>query len=487
MGLLPLSARWNGAHIHKMDRLSALDVAFLEAEDADRNVSLVIGVLAILEGSPPTDHVLLGSVYNRLMSIPRFTQIVERQPLDLAAPQWVEAHDFSVAHHVRRTAVPQPGDDTALFGVVADIMERRLDRSRPLWECWIIEGLPSDRWAILMKIHHCIADGIAAAQLLSYLSDEGTVDSFSSDIDGAKPTAPQKNRRFELTLNPVRLIRSAVDATASVGSEVIRVAEGALQIATGLLDSHSLPLRGRVSDLRRYASTQVSLTDVGRICHAYDVTINDVALAAITDSFRAAMIRRGERPCARSLRTLVPVSVRSNDAAAQVDNRVSLMLPCLPVDIHDPVEQLLTVHRRMENAKRTGQRQAGSVFVSAVNSLPFGITTLLVRAAVRMPQQSVVTLATNVPGPRQHLKLLGHRVVRVVPIPPIALGLRTGVAILSYADDLVFGITADFDAIPDVEVLADDIQRAVARLARTAELPTRRAPDGTLTVVTTPR
>lgn len=202
--------------------------------------------------------------------------------------------------------MPQPGDDTALFGVVADIMERRLDRSRPLWECWIIEGLPSDRWAILMKIHHCIADGIAAAQLLSYLSDEGTVDSFSSDIDGAKPTAPQKNRRFELTLNPVRLIRSAVDATASVGSEVIRVAEGALQIASGLLDSHPLPLRGPVTDLRRYASTQVSLADVGRICHAYDVTINDVALAAITDSFRAAMIRRGERPGARSLRTWCP-------------------------------------------------------------------------------------------------------------------------------------------------------------------------------------
>ncbi|WP_199268117.1 wax ester/triacylglycerol synthase family O-acyltransferase [Mycolicibacterium smegmatis] len=470
-----------------MDRLSALDVAFLEAEDADRNVSLAIGVLAILEGSPPANRVLMGSVYNRLLSLPRFTQIVDRQPLDLAAPQWVEAHDFSVAHHVRRTAVPQPGDQAALFGVVADIMERRLDRSRPLWECWIIEGLPSDQWAILMKIHHCIADGIAAAQLLSYLSDEGTVDSFASDIDAAKRSAPQKNRRFELTLSPVRLIRSAIDTTASVGSEVVRVAEGALQIATGLLDSHSLPLRGRVSDLRRYASTQVSLTDVGRICHAYDVTINDVALAAITDSFRAAMIRRGERPGPRSLRTLVPVSVRSNDAAGQVDNRVSLMLPCLPVDIRDPVEQLLTVHRRMENAKRTGQRQAGSVFVWAVNSLPFGLTTLLVRAAVRMPQQSVVTLATNVPGPRKHLKLMGHRVVRAVPIPPIALGLRTGVAILSYADDLVFGITADFDTIPDVGVLAEDIQRAVARLAESAELPTRRTPDGILTLVTTPK
>ncbi|MBU8831887.1 wax ester/triacylglycerol synthase family O-acyltransferase [Mycolicibacterium goodii] len=470
-----------------MDRLSALDVAFLEAEDADRNVSLAIGVLSILEGPPPADRVVLGSVYNRLLSIPRFTQIVDRQPLDLSAPQWVEAHEFSVAHHVRRTAVPQPGDDAALFGVVADIMERRLDRSRPLWECWIIEGLPSDQWAILMKIHHCIADGIAVAQLLSYLSDEGTVDSFTSDIDAAKQSAPQKHQPFEFTLNPVRLIRSAIETTASVGSEVVRVAEGALQIATGLLDPHSLPLRGRVSDLRRYASTQVSLSDVGRICHAYDVTINDVALAAITDSFRAAMIRRGERPGPRSLRTLVPVSVRSSDAAGQVDNRVSLMLPCLPVDIRDPVEQLLTVHQRMENAKRTGQRQAGSVFVSAVNSLPSGITTLLVRAAVRMPQQSVVTLATNVPGPRKHLELLGHRVVRVVPIPPIALGLRTGVAILSYADDLVFGITADFDAIPDVEVLAEDIGRAVVRLAATADLPTRRTPSAILTLVTTPR
>ncbi len=462
------------AHSHSMDRLTALDVAFLEAEDADRNVSLAIGVLAILEGPAPDDRAVLGGVHDRLLAMPRFTQVVDRQPLDISAPRWVDHADFNVAHHVRRTAVPRPGDDTALFGVVAEIMERRLDRNRPLWECWVIEGLPSDRWAILMKLHHCIADGIAAGQLLSHLSDEGAVDSFASDIGASNTEAPQQDQGFPRTLNPVRLIRAAVDTTVSMGSGVARVAEGAAQIAAGLLDSNSLPLQGPVSDLRRYASTQVPLTDVGRICHAFDVTINDVALAAITDSFRAAMVRRGERPGPRSLRTLVPVSMRSKDAFGEVDNRVSLMLPCLPVDVRDPVQQLRTVHRRMENAKLTGQRQAGNLFVSAVNALPFGITTLFLRAIVRMPQQSVVTLATNVPGPRKQLKLLGYNVVRVVPIPPIALGLRTGVAILSYAEDLVFGITADFDAVPDVEVLAEDIQRAVSRLAAAAEVPDAR-------------
>lgn len=484
MGLLPLSAGMIRAHIRVMDRLTALDVAFLETEDADRNVSLAIGVLSVLDGPPPSDRTILAGVYNRLVALPRFTEVISRQPLDISAPQWIRDPDFSISRHIRRTAVPPPGDDTALFGVVAEIMERRLARDRPLWECWVIEGLPSDQWAILMKIHHCIADGIAAAQLLAQLSDEGTGDSFASDIRAAQESVAQKNIGFEFTLNPVRLIRSAIGTTASLGSEIARAAEGAVQIAAGLVESQSLPFCGPVSDLRRYASTQVPLSDVARICHAYDVTINDVALAAITDSFRAAMIRRGERPGPRSLRTLVPVSTRSNEAVEQVDNRVSLMLPCLPVDLRDPVKQLLTVHRRLETAKRTGQRQAGSLVVSAVNHLPFGITSLVLRALVRMPQQSVVTLATNVPGPRKHLELLGHRVVRVVPIPPIALGLRTGIAILSYADDLVFGITADFDAIPDVEVLAADIGRAVARLATAAELPARRTPNGVLSLVT---
>ena len=186
--------------------------------------------------------------------------------------------------------------------------------------------------------------------------------------------------------------------------------------------------------MRRYSAVQVPLKDVAKVCHAFDVTLNDVALAAITDSYRAALIRRGEQPRRDSLRTLVPVSVRSNDAMNKTDNRVSAMLPYLPVDKADRVEQLRAVHRRLTRAKSSGQRQAGSVFVSAANVVPFAFTAWMVRALTRLPQRGVVTVATNVPGPRHRLQVMGRDVVRLLPIPPLALRLRTGIAILSYAD-----------------------------------------------------
>ncbi|MCV7204293.1 wax ester/triacylglycerol synthase family O-acyltransferase [Mycolicibacterium peregrinum] len=451
-----------------MERLTALDAAFLEAEDADSKVSLAMGVLSIVEGPLPDYPAVLDGIAERLTPVPRFTQVIRRQPFDLSAPKWVDDDNFSVERHVRRIAVPAPGDDAALFGVVADLMERRLDRDRPLWECWVIDRLVANRWAILMKIHHCIADGIATAQLLARLSDESSGDSFVSDIRATKEPPHHRIPILERTLSPVRLGHELWDTACSFTQATAQAAQGAVQIATGLLSANSSSLTGPVTGLRRHASAQVSLADVGRICQAFDVTINDVALAAVTDSYRAAMIRRGEQPRDASLRTLVPVSMRRSDALDRTDNRVSLMLPCLPVDEYDPVRQLRVVHRRLQRAKSSGQSQAGSLFVSAVSLVPFGVTAMAMRALIRLPQQSVVTVATNVPGPRQHLRLLGHRVVRVVPIPPIALGLRTGFAILSYADDLVFGITADYDAVPDVNTLAADIQRAVARLAALA-------------------
>jgi diacylglycerol O-acyltransferase len=215
--------------------------------------------------------------------------------------------------------------------------------------------------------------------------------------------------------------------------------------------------------MRRYAAAKVALEDVMKVCDAFDVTINDVALTAITDSFRAAIVRRGERPRRDSLRTLVPVSIRSNDTVS-VDNRVSLMLPFLPVEKENPVDQLRAVHRRLTRAKGSGQRQAGSMFLAATNLIPFPVTAWAVRALMRLPQRGVVTVATNVPGPRKRLRMMGREVVRMLPIPPIAIQLRTGVAIVSYADELIFGIIGDYDTTPDVDELATGIEDAVARL-----------------------
>jgi diacylglycerol O-acyltransferase len=217
--------------------------------------------------------------------------------------------------------------------------------------------------------------------------------------------------------------------------------------------------------MRRYRAVRVPLADIEKVRCKFAVSVNDVVLAAITEGFRSVLLHRGEQPRADSLRTLVPVSVRSSDVVHQPDNRISVMLPYLPVEQADPIQQLRIVHSRLTRAKQGGQRQAGTILVSAANLIPFMVFSWAIRLLTRLPQRGIVTLATNVPGPRQPLRMMGHQVLRLLPIPPIALQLRTGVAVLSYADDLVFGITADYDTGPDIDELANGIARAVARLA----------------------
>jgi diacylglycerol O-acyltransferase len=251
---------------------------------------------------------------------------------------------------------------------------------------------------------------------------------------------------------------------AAVTTTTARAARGAAELAVSLLRPTPSSLNGPITSLRRYSAARVSLDDIRRVCQTFDVTINDVALAALAESYRAVLIRRGEQPLPESLRTLVPVSMRSADAVENTGNQVSVMLPYLPVEEENAVRRLRLVHSRLSRTKTTGQRQAGNAFVSLANRIPFALTAWALRLATRLPQRGVVTLATNVPGPREPLQIMGRKVIRVLPIPPIAMQLRTGVAMLSYADDLFFGILADFDSVPDVDEIAHGIEIAVARL-----------------------
>ena len=453
-----------------------LDAGFLEAEDSDRHISLAIGALSVVAGPMPDFDALVSGLAERILSVPRFKQVLRTQPLDLGAPQWVDDTKLDISHHVRRAALPRPGDDAALFRWVAEVMERRLDRDRPLWECWLVDGLPYNRWAILMKIHHCMADGIAATHLLAQLCDDAEGGTFATKIRAARESTRGGLRLPTLSLNPIEWVTGAWHTSLGLATASAQIAQGAIDIVGGLLRPAPSPLTGPVTNMRRYAGVEVSLADVARVCERFEVTVNDVALAAITDSFRTILTRRGEEPKRNSLPTLVPVSVRSNDAADKSDNRVSVMLPYLPVEQADPVQQLRTVHRRLAKAKASGQRQAGSVFVSAASAMPFALTAWTVRALTRLPQRGVVTLATNVPGPRKRLRVMGREVIRLLPVPPIGLQLRIVIAVLSYADHLVFGITADYDGAPDVDELAAGIQSAVTRLAQISVVPAGSTP-----------
>lgn len=455
-----------------MEQLTTLDAGFLKAEGADRHVSLAIGGLAVIEGPVPNRDALMSTLAQRIRACPRFGQRLRMRPFDLGAPEWVDDPGFDLARHVRRIAAPKPGDDGELFRLAADVVSRRLDRDRPLWEIWIIEGLSDNRWAMLTKIHHCMADGIAATHMLAGLCDPGASgihDSFASHIRAAKEPKAQGPLQVISGVNPLGVLGGLWNVSAAITATAARTALGAAEIAAGLLRPATTSLNGPIANLRRYSAARVPLADIAQVCRAFDVTINDVALAAITESYRNILVRRGEQPLPDTLRALVPVSMRSVDAFDKTDNRVSVMLPYLPVDEQNPVQRLRIVHARLNRTKSHGQHQAGHAFVSIANRIPFPLTAWAVRLLTRLPQRGVATLTTNVPGPREPLQIMGQRVLSVFPVPPIAMQLRTGVAMLSYAEDLFFGILADYDAVVDVDALARGIEVAVARLVASSQ------------------
>jgi diacylglycerol O-acyltransferase / wax synthase len=356
-----------------------------------------------------------------------------------------------------------------LFRLAADVMAWRLDRDRPLWEIWVIEGLSDNRWAMLTKIHHCMADGIAATHLLAGLCDDGISDSFAAHIRAGKEPKTQGIPPRISSVNPLNMLGGLWSASASITATAARTALGAAEIAAGLLRPATSSLNGPITNLRRYSAARVPLDDVAQVCRTFDVTVNDVALAAITEGYRNILVQRGEQPRPDALRTLVPVSMRSADALAKTDNRVSVMVPYLPVEEENPVQRLRMVHTRLDRTKSHGQRQAGNAFISVANRIPFPLTAWVIRLLTRLPQRGVAILATNVPGPRQPLQFMGQRVLSVFPVPPIAMQLRTGVAMLSYGEELFFGILADYDASADVDELARGIEVAVERLVASSK------------------
>jgi diacylglycerol O-acyltransferase len=413
-----------------MAQLKTLDTTYLKAQDPYQHASLAIAAVAIVDGAVPDFDLLKILLAERIQSIPHCTQLLRTHPAD-TAQQWIDYPEFNLTQHLHRVAIPRPGDDAGLFRAVAHALERPLDLERPLWECWVIEGLKGNRWAILMKIHHCLAEGTSAAQILTRLCDDANTDAFATHTGAKQVSSPTRKLSWSGALWRF--------------SEVAGALSGAVWPAAWT------PSINPVATKRRYSTVRVPIDAVDSVCRKFGVTANDVALAAITEGFREVLLSRGEQPRADSLRTMV-----------RADNRASAMLPYLPVEHDDPVQRLRTVHNRVE-AGQNDQHQSG-ILESAINCLPLLLRGQAIALLTRLPQRGIVMLATNAPGPRQQLRLMGRRLERVLPIPPTALALSTGVAVLSYGDELVFGITAGYDAAPDIRQLAAGIELGMARM-----------------------
>ncbi|MGW4090282.1 wax ester/triacylglycerol synthase family O-acyltransferase [Nocardia sp. NPDC004750] len=453
-----------------MTELRPLDSGFMELEDSDRHISLGIGAVAIISGAPPSRSELSGVVAKGVQRNARLRQKVRRAPLDLATPVWEDDPNFDLAHHIRWTALPTPGDEAALCELVATELEERLDRDHPLWQCVVVEHLAADRWALVVKAHHSLVDGVSGISVFRSFCDavaEEPNDPVTEPPSRTKVRRPDPVR--ELSRLPVVVPRSVVAMTRGLAPLLSAVVSPATECS----------LNGPIGRQRRYVVARAALSDVHEIGAVFGVTVNDVVLAAVAAAYRELLVGRDERPSPDKLRILVPISMRSEQAKYTMDNRVSAVLPFLPIEVADPVERLRAIRERMNRHKSGGEAQAEKSVLALAGLLPFAPLAWSLRLLARFPQRTVGALVTNVPGPREQLTVRGRVVSELLPAMPIAMRLRTAVAVLSYAGHLTFGITGDYDTAPDIAVLAEGIEREIRRLRERAGIRRPSRPEVT--------
>jgi diacylglycerol O-acyltransferase / wax synthase len=457
-----------------MDRLTTLDAEFLHLEDDIAHMH--IAGACVFSGAPPAFDDLRELVASKLHLIPRYRQRVRQVPFELGRPVWADDPHFDLGYHLRHTALPRPGDDATFCRLMGRLMSQPLDRDRPLWETWLVEGLEGGHWALVFKIHHCMVDGIAGVELLAVLLDAEAetplprpepweprpepsgvakvLDAWAGLVGDAFSTALDLARA---ALHPPGAIRAAIGA-----------ARGLARFAGELGNTPILSIEGSIGPHRVWAHSSASLDDVRRIRAAFGGTINDVVLAVVSAGYRDLLIARGEVADDAVVRSMVPVSTRHGDGHGVPDNRVSSLLYDLPVHVADPVERLGLVHEQMSELKGSHMAEAGEA-VTAIGDLapPMvvgALSRLAIRAMHQRPQRSINTVTTNVPGPQFPLYCLGREMLEYRPFVPISHGVRVSTAILSYNGRLYFGITGDYKTAADIDLVASGAARGVDQL-----------------------
>ena len=462
-----------------MDRLEPLDALFVEAEDEDENTSMAIASIAVLEGPAPSQKEVLALVQSRLPLVPRYRQKLRTVPFRLGRPVWVDDPNFDLSYHIRRTALPEPGGDQQLAALMARVMSHRLDRDHPLWEYWVVEGLARDRWALISKVHHCMVDGIGGADLYRLLTEVSAEPAQPpadlADKEAAQPpsaVALVAHAAVDMALLPLRQARALGGAVADPGPAIRQaavVARALARLSPSVRPAVASSLSGNIGKERRYAWARASLEDVKTIKREFGGTVNDVVLAAISSGFRALLVERGEPLEPHEVPSLVPVSVRAQDDEGGFGNQVSATVADLPVQINDPVQQLTAVRTELDSLKASNEAIIGQTLAALGRYSPYMLASWLVRRAFALPQREIVTVTTNVPGPREPLYWMGRRLEEIIPYVPIASTVRIGIAIFSYDGNITFGITADYAANLDVDILARGIEHGVSELLLAAE------------------
>jgi diacylglycerol O-acyltransferase len=436
-----------------------------------------VGGLMVIDGPPPSIEELQDQVRRRLHLVPRYRHKLAHTALDSGRPVWVDDPNFNLEYHVRHTALPTPGDWPQLQDLTARIFSQQLDRSKPLWEMWLIEGLEDDRFALISKNHHALVDGIAGIDLATVLFDlspdppplrhsrrpwqphpePGTAELLAAGVRAAARAGVElMGGAFEALVHPDRALARTREAAEGIGEIVW----------AGLNPAPQTPLNVEIGPHRRFVGVASQLEDFKLVKNAFGGTVNDVVLAVVTGALRTFLISRGRPTEGVELRALVPVSVRADDERHQFGNRIVAMRGPLPVYIADPIVRLRFVKQAMDGLKESKQALGAEVIAGVQNFAP---PTILAQASrLNFSTRLFNLIVTNVPGPQFPLYVLGRKMQEAYPIAFLPQHHALAIAILSYNGQMNFGLLGDFDALPDIEEIGEHVRAELATLVSLA-------------------
>lgn len=460
------------------DRLTALDASFLTFENA--NVHMHVGAVAIFEAEPLCDddghldfEAIRALVERSLPAVPRFRQRLTKIPV-FDYPVWIDHEQFNLDYHVRHTALPPPGDERRLKRLAGRILSQKLDRGKPLWEIWVVEGLEGGRFALIVKAHHCMVDGIGGLDVLTaILRLEPGVDEVE-EVEW-KPRRPASDtklfvdelwRRGSAPLEFAKQARRALENPRKAVADLRSTLQGVSEFGkAGMVRAADSRLNVDVGQFRRFDWAGTSLSEVSEVRRRYGGTINDVALAVAAGAIGDYLSERGETFDDESFRIQFPVSTRpAGDSSA--GNQVAMLLAPLPIGEPDPVERLRKVIAITDDVKHSGQQEGLDVISQISDRVLPELTGFFSQLAVKQRPFNVVV--TNIPGPRDPVYLLTAQMTGIYPLVPLLANQTLGIALFSYHGRLQWGLHADWDAVPDLHDLAEGIDRQFSALLERA-------------------
>jgi diacylglycerol O-acyltransferase / wax synthase len=463
------------------DRLTGLDSSFLHLERGPAHMH--VASTTLFEGPTPAYEELRDHIDSRLHLVPRFRQKLRFVPFAQGRPVWVDDPQFNLGYHIRHTALPAPGSEEQLRTLAARVFSQRLDRSKPVWEMWLVDGVEGGRFALVTKTHHALVDGVSGVDITTVL--------FDADPEPAPSPAPADwlprpepsdaqvlaSALLERATTPAEMARG-MRALLRRPRHAMRAAGGAAAAAGSFVKTGAAApdsaFNVPIGPYRRFAWVRADLDKLKEIKNEIGGTVNDVVLAVVTGALGRFLKARGESTDGLTLRAMVPISIRADEEHGALGNRVSSFMAPLPVWCDNPRERLRRVTGTMGDLKDSRQAVGAAMLTQLGDFAP---PTIMGQAARLQSRQRFFNLVvTNIPGPQFPLYLLGRELQGLFPMVPLADRQAVCFGIMSYNGQVNFGLTADFDAMPDIDALAGDLEASIEELADAAKPKSKSKP-----------